>query len=153
MLTDPLQPVRGPDGRIIPSPIIDAYNRLVERAGCPRPSHRMELFTTSRDEEAADAVWQTAGFARYREVIGLNPGGAFGPAKNWDVKSFAAVARMFVDQRGSGVLVFCGPAERQLARDIADLAQRPGVFAPGGPTVVPGFEQGMCPPHRSADHH
>src|SRR5262249_3629579 len=36
---------------------------------------------------------------------------------------------LFADQRGSGVLVLCGPAERDLARQIATDAQRPGVRA------------------------
>jgi heptosyltransferase II len=129
LLTDPLDPVRGPDGNLIPSPVIDAYNRLAERAGCSQPSYRLELFTTSRDEEAADAVWQAAGFARHPEVICLNPGAAFGSAKHWDVKAFARLAQILVDRRGSGVLALCGPGERDLAREIVSLAQRPGVYS------------------------
>ena len=59
-------------------PYIDAYNRLVEVAGCPRPGYRMELFTTARDEAAADDVWMRTGLVRASEVICLNPGAAFG---------------------------------------------------------------------------
>src|SRR5262249_48796050 len=33
------------------------------------------------------------------------------------------------DRRGSGVLVLCGPAERALARCIAQTAGRPGIHA------------------------
>jgi heptosyltransferase-2 len=129
LLTDRLEPLRDDQGQRVPSPVIDAYNLLAERAGCPRPSHRLELFTTTRDEAAADRVWQQAPFDEHPEVICLNPGAAFGAAKHWPAEHFAALARDFVDRRGSGVLVLCGPAERDLARQIVSLARRPGVHS------------------------
>jgi heptosyltransferase-2 len=127
LLTDRLRPVISAAGRLLPSPVIDAYNRLVERAGCPSPSYRMELFTTPRDEEAAAAVWRQAGFIDPDEVICLNPGAAFGAAKHWPAEHFAGLARDLADRRGSKVLVLCGPGERDLARAIGTLAGRPAV--------------------------
>ncbi|MBV9125379.1 MAG: ADP-heptose--LPS heptosyltransferase, partial [Planctomycetes bacterium] len=41
LLTDRLAPLRGEDGRLLPSPVIDAYSKLVEQVGCPRPTYRM----------------------------------------------------------------------------------------------------------------
>jgi heptosyltransferase-2 len=129
LLTDRLPPVRDARGRLRPSPVIDAYNRLVEAVGCSRPSQRMELFTTARDEAGADVIWQRAGFAACPEVVCLNPGAAFGSAKHWPAESFARLAQALADQRGSGVLVLCGPGERDLARQIVGLARRPTVSA------------------------
>jgi heptosyltransferase-2 len=129
LLTDRLHPNRGSGRRRVPNPVIDDYNRLVEHVGCPPPGYRMELFTTAGDEAAADAVWHQAGFADQPEVVCLNPGAAFGAAKHWPAESFAALARSLVDRRGSGVLVLCGPGERDLARQIVALAGRPGVHA------------------------
>ena len=34
-----------------------------------------------------------------------------------------------VDRRGSGILILCGPGERQLARRITELTRRPGVHS------------------------
>jgi heptosyltransferase-2 len=127
LLSDGLDPARRPDGKLLPSPALDAYNRLAEAAGCPDPGHRMELFTTPQGEAAADAVWEQAGLARYPEVVCLNPGAAYGAAKHWHSESFALLAQRLVDERGCGVLVLCGPAERALARQIAALARRPAV--------------------------
>jgi heptosyltransferase-2 len=129
LLTDPLPPTCAPDGRRVPSPVIDDYNRMIEHVGCPRPSHRMELATTPADEAAADAVWARTGLAGCAEVVCLNPGGAFGSAKHWPAESFARLARYLVDRRGCGVLVLCGPAERDTARQIVADARRPGVFS------------------------
>jgi heptosyltransferase II len=132
LLTDRLTPLRGPDGRLVPSPVIDAYNRLAERAGCPWPGYRLELATTGRDEQAADALWRKEGLDRSTEVVCLNPGAAFGSAKHWPAESFARLAREIADRRGSGILVLCGPNEEVLARRIVNLAARHGVVSVAG---------------------
>lgn len=125
LLTDALESERDPRGKLLPSPIIHAYNRLAEQVGSPRPSYRMELFTTPGDEQAADEVWATAGFSAAAEVVCLNPGAAFGSAKHWPADYFVALARDLVDKRGSQILVLCGPNERDLARKIVSESDRP----------------------------
>jgi heptosyltransferase-2 len=128
LLNEAIEPVRGPDGKLKPSPVINAYNLLAQQAGCPFPGFRMELFTTPDDETAAQAVWRRGELARYPEIVCFNPGAAFGAAKHWSADYFAQLAQELVDRRGSGVLVLCGPAERELARRIAGLARRPAVI-------------------------
>ena len=132
LLTDALAPTQGTDGRPTPSPIIDAYNRIAERVGCPRPGYRQELATTERDELAADCVWQQEFKHNHPEVVCLNPGAAFGSAKHWSAESFAILAQKLVDRRGSAVLVLCGPKEVELARQIVHLASRPQVASIAG---------------------
>ncbi len=129
LLTDTLETVRGSNGRPLPSPILDAYNKLVEHVGCPSPGWRMNLGTTPLDEAAASHIWHAAGFAADSEIICLNPGAAFGAAKHWPSAYFADVARNLAEQRGAGVLVLCGPAERELAREIVTIACHPHVRA------------------------
>ncbi len=131
LLTDALPPIRDAAGKLTPSPVLDAYNLLAVRAGCPDPGRKMTLFTTPADEADADAVWKNAGLSRYREVICLNPGAAFGSAKHWPVDHFAALARDLAEKRGAGVLVLCGPAERPLSQEIAGRARCPAVHALG----------------------
>jgi heptosyltransferase-2 len=141
LLTDALEPVRDDLGRLKPSPVLDAYNRLAERAGCPRPTRLMELFTTPADERAADQVWERAGFEDYSEVICLNPGAAFGAAKHWPSAYFATLAGKLAEERGSAVLVLCGPRERELARAIVTQACHPNVCSLAeltNPTVAGG---------------
>jgi heptosyltransferase II len=129
LLTDALAPARDRTGRLTPSPVLDAYNRLAEHVGCTWPGHRMELFTTPDDETAADRVWESAGLDTRGEVIVLNPGAAFGSAKHWPSEYFVALAQDLVRARGCGVLVLCGPSEAALARRIATAARLPEVVA------------------------
>lgn len=114
-------------GRFVPSPVIDDYNRLAVALGTADPGHRMELFTTPADEAAADGVWQRSGLGRYARVVGLNPGAAFGAAKHWPAEHFAALARMLTQRLGCGVVVLCGPGEREMAREIAARSRSPHV--------------------------
>jgi heptosyltransferase-2 len=127
LLTDALAAIRDGRGRLVPSPVIDAYNRLVAHVGCPSPGHRMELFTTPQDEVAADIVWDRERLNRFSEIICLNPGAAFGAAKHWPVEHFAKLANILARQRGSGVLVLCGPTEREQCREIIAGANHPHV--------------------------
>src|SRR6266852_7517541 len=46
LLTERLEPVRDASGKLRPSPVLLAYNRLAEAAGCAATSCRMELYTT-----------------------------------------------------------------------------------------------------------
>ncbi len=140
LLTEALSPLRDARGRLTPSPVLDAFNRLAEAAGCPPPGTRMELFTTPADEAATAEVWRRAGLESYGEVICLNPGAAFGAAKHWPSDSFATLARRLAVERGSGVLVLCGPGERELARGIAARANHPAVHALADLTVLPPCE-------------
>src|SRR5436305_4265524 len=44
LLTDALAPARDEHGRLLVSPLLDAYNRLAEHVGCPPPDRHLELF-------------------------------------------------------------------------------------------------------------
>lgn len=129
LLSRRLYPVRDANGRPKPVPVIDDYNRLVRPLGVPDPGHRMELFTTPADEGAADAVWARFGLHRFSTVVGLNPGGAFGAAKHWPTAHFGELARVLADRRGCGVLVLCGPAEREIASAVSAQANHPAVVS------------------------
>jgi heptosyltransferase-2 len=126
LLTEALAPIRDDTGNLKPSPVVDAYNRLSEIAGAS-PDRQLRLATTPRQDAAANHVWRETGLDRFREVVCLNPGAAFGASKHWSVDSFAALARRLARERGCGVLVLCGPSERQMAREIVAGAGAPGV--------------------------
>ena len=128
LLSRALHPKSDSWGRPVPLPAIDDYNRLALEVGTPDPGYRMELFTTPTDEAAARTVWNQFALHKYQRVVGLNPGAAFGAAKHWPAESFAHLARMLTQRLGCGVLVHCGPSEREMARRIAEDSRSPHVF-------------------------
>jgi heptosyltransferase-2 len=128
LLTTRLEAVGGRDGGFTPTPALDDYNRLTVALGTSDPGRRMELFTTAADEAAADAVWERFGLHRYPRVVALNPGAAFGAAKHWPIGSFVRLAELLT-RRGCGVLVLCGPGEREMARAIAGQTRSNRVFS------------------------
>lgn len=142
-LTDPLEFARDASGRFKPSPVLDDYNRLAQAIGCPAPGHRLELFTTAADERGADLVWEKFRLGEKRELVCLNPGAAFGASKHWSAESFARLAQNLVDWRDCKVLILCGPAERELAREIATLAGRPGVSTLADETLSLGLTKAL----------
>jgi heptosyltransferase-2 len=124
LLTDPLLP----KPREQPHPVIDEYLRLAAQLGCDTRSRETELAVLPRDEAQLAAFWQAQPRElRSRPVVALNPGGAFGTAKHWPTRHFAALARKIATELGRTALVLCGPAERDTAREIVRLAGHPRV--------------------------
>lgn len=101
-----------------PVPTIDSYLLLASALGCPPEPPRMELATTAEDERAADAVWKQLDLPPGEKVVVLNTGGAFGLAKRWPAEHFAGLAGRIAAEHDYHVLVNCGPAERDMAREI-----------------------------------
>ncbi|MBX3425373.1 MAG: lipopolysaccharide heptosyltransferase II [Pirellulales bacterium] len=135
------EPRRG--WRRVPAPTIDSYLQVAMAAGCDWEPPRLELATTAEDEAAADRAWAALGLPAGERVVVLNSGGAFGAAKSWPVEHFAALAARLVDERGLSVLVNCGPAERDAARDIVRQAARPAVTSLADFDVPLGLSKGV----------
>lgn len=151
LLTDRLEP----KPRHQPHPVLDEYLRLAAHLGCRNLTRNMELATTADDEHQLRAFWRrqrargaavppavvsgqaTVGLSTPApkghspdpgQYICLNPGGAFGAAKHWPVSSFAELARRAANELGTTVLVLCGPAERDEAREIVRIAAHRAVI-------------------------
>lgn len=126
LLTDRLPP----RPKSIPHPVIDEYLRIAAYLGCAPLDRHMELTCLPEDEVRFDefAAQQPVDL-RSTAYIALNPGGAFGSAKHWPTASFAALARRIAVELGHAVLVLCGPAEREQATSIVELAQHPRILS------------------------
>ena len=128
LLTGKVYPQRN-GRRIAPAPMVDYYLALTEAVGCPAESPRLELALTDADRQAADVVWHNLGLRQDGRVVTLNSSGAYGSAKLWPPEHFAELARRIVDSADHDVLIVCGPAEREIGRDIVRRADRPRVFS------------------------
>ncbi len=113
----------------VPSPVMDEYARIALAAGATQVGRQIEACVTPEDTARWAAFCDRGGLApeARRGFICFNTGGAFGPAKNWPVESFAALARRVRRELDRDVLVVCGPAEVENARAIAQAAKDVGV--------------------------
>jgi heptosyltransferase-2 len=115
--------------RYKPAPVLDYYLELAYAFGCAAESPQLELATSPADEAAADAAWQKLGLPCGERVVVFNSGGAFGAAKLWPNPYFAELARRIVTTSDASVLVLCGPAEKDVAREIVGRAAHPRVVS------------------------
>ena len=118
-------------------PTIDGYLKLAAAAGADFEPPRLELATTDADEAAADRVWQRLGLPPGKRVVVLNTGAAYGAAKQWPVEHCAALARRLASEAHVSVLVNCGPAEREVAREVVARAAHRGVVGLAGFDELP----------------
>lgn len=112
-----------------PTSALDQYLTLIAALGCDATSKQVELTTTTDDERAADRVWTKFNLPVGRQVVIFNTGGAFGAAKLWPNEYFAELARRIVQTSDCSVLMLCGPAERDAARDIIHRVGSPRVVS------------------------
>lgn len=124
LLTDRLQAPRQ-NGKLVPISAVDYYLKLAEHLGCQNPSRQLELGTLPHDEELVEHIWQHLGLPTGQQTIGLNVGGAYGSAKRWSAEHATNLASRIARELGYGVLVLCGPKERESAREIAATANHP----------------------------
>ncbi len=127
-----------PKPKAEPHPVLDEYLRLAEHLGCADRPRRMELVTRPEDEQRLKEFWETQDpRLATMGIVSLNPGGAFGAAKHWPVGHFAELARRLAETQHKTILVLCGPAEREPARQIVREARHP--FVTSLANVEPGI--------------
>ena len=92
----------------------------------PAGGVRPELRLRAEDLAWAAQYLESQGLGQAR-LLGLAPGAAFGPAKQWPAERFAAVARE-LGERFDAVLLFGSQGEAAALR-----GRGPGFGGPGGP--------------------
>jgi heptosyltransferase-2 len=127
LLTDKLS-MRTRRFKLLPQSAMDNYLRLAALLGCTDLAQPPRLGTSPADEAAADGVWQRLGLPPGERTVVMHNGGGWGgqaEAKAWPCEYFGELARRISTAHGLGVLVLCGPAERETAARIATEAKHP----------------------------
>ncbi len=119
--------VESPKAHMLTVPQVDRFIEIAVAAGCRDMTPDLTLASSPGDEEEADADWRQLGLPAGDNVVVLNGGSGTGSARHWPVTHFAALAHQIVTKLGMSVLVNCGPAERDAARDIVKLSASPHV--------------------------
>jgi len=86
-----------------------------------------ELVTTPAEQDAAAALLRAAGWQPGQKLIGLSPGAAYGPAKQWFPDRFAAVAAALQEKYAATIVLLGAADDRQIAETIAGAMPIPPI--------------------------
>jgi len=134
LLTDVVPPRR--DEPVVPPPV--AFMDLAPTVGVPRGSLELELAATPEQLARGDALLARLFPDRTGRLVVLNDNSSNGTARAWGVEKHARLARLIADRLpGVRVLVHCGPADRESAREIVTRADSPAVRGLGDLAELP----------------
>jgi heptosyltransferase-2 len=124
-LLKPAVPLKPEDRRIHET---EYYLRMLSGAGfrTPPPGPVQPMFYLSdQTRRQADERLNELGLGKSL-VLGVAPGAAYGPAKQWPAVRFADAANLIMAGRPGGVLIFGSAGERRVAREVLDHLKGPG---------------------------
>jgi heptosyltransferase II len=98
---------------------IDYYLEILKGARLVATPVEMEIFISDAEKRQANQRIQDSGCSDKACVIGINPGAAFGTAKRWYANRFADVCNRLKSIPDACFLIFGGPGEEELGKDIA----------------------------------
>jgi lipopolysaccharide heptosyltransferase II/tetraacyldisaccharide 4'-kinase len=90
---------------------------------------KLHLSETERAEGKSFLI--SSGLDPARPWVGLAPGAAYGPAKRWPAKRFAAVADLLHREFQAGLVLLGGPADQEAAAAVQQGGRRPSLNLAG----------------------
>lgn len=104
--------------RRVPEPMPGYYAKLLDQLGIPAGREGTILHVTDAERSEIDAWLRQRGLADGRRLVLLTAGAAYGASKLWGLDKFAAVGRA-LQERGDAAIVLAGPAEVDMAEEVA----------------------------------
>jgi heptosyltransferase-2 len=128
LLTEAVPPPRDDRGRVTIVPPPQAFMDVVAAAGVPPGPLTVELTATAEERAAGDHVLAGLFPGRSGPLVVLNDNSSNGTARAWGGEKLAALARWLAERLPDArVLVHCGPADREQAREVVARAAHPAV--------------------------
>ncbi|MCX5913548.1 MAG: lipopolysaccharide heptosyltransferase II [Deltaproteobacteria bacterium] len=114
---------------------VDYYRAMTAGLGFQsRPSPPSLALTKSQREEG-ERILDSRGLQRERGLIGLAPGAAYGPAKQWFPERFASLADRLSRDWGARILIFGSQGDRGAASQLIRSARREAADFTGQTTL------------------
>jgi len=130
LLTGGPQPRRD-NHRITPRPMVEYYMEICRWLNFDTPSQpRPRLFYSQTTQQNGARLIESCGITPADMVIGMNPGARFGSSKCWPPEYFARLAEMIAQRWDCKIILFTGPGEQDLGRQIVKLS-RAKIINPG----------------------
>jgi len=110
--------------RFIPRPMVDYYLEIARWLNLATPVRsRPRLFMSEAVQEKGRRLLKRYCISPEDTVIGLNPGAQFGSSKCWPPAHFARLAELISRDRHCKILLFIGPGEEDIGKEIVKHSQ------------------------------
>ena len=110
------------NGKVKKGHQVDYYRAMTAGLGFQSPPSPPSLSITKRQGEESERILSSRGLQGERRLIGLAPGAAYGPAKQWFPERFAALADRFSRGWGARLLIFGSQGDRGTASQLIQNA-------------------------------
>jgi heptosyltransferase-2 len=110
---------------------VDYYLGILKGVGIPDRCHRLQLTVGKGETQKAERILNQWRIRSTDRLVGMNPGAAFGPAKQWPPDRFAALGDRIRETFGATILIFGGPQDRLLGQKICQQMRHPAVNLAG----------------------
>jgi len=110
---------------------VDYYLGILKGVGIPDRCRRLHLSIGEEAARKSETILDRYGIRNADRLVGLNPGAAFGPAKQWLPDRFALLGDRIRETVGAKILIFGGPQDQILGRKICQGMRHPAVNLAG----------------------
>jgi heptosyltransferase-2 len=110
--------------RITPRPGVEYYMEICRWLKIDTPAQlKPRLFCSDATLDQGGRLLESHGITPDDMVIGMNPGARFGSSKCWPPEYFAELAEMIAKKWDCKIMLFIGPGEQDLGRQIVNLSR------------------------------
>ena len=102
--------------------VVDLYLKCLQPLGIDEPRGRPGLYLSDDDREFREKFYGQHRLGDSGPLVGFHPGARW-PGKRWPADMFCSLGRLLKKRQGTGVLVFGGPGEEDLAGQVAEGIQ------------------------------
>ncbi len=114
---------------------VERYLALLQTLDIPIVSRDLSLHVSAEAEAFAKEIWEHYQLTSEQFIIGLNPGGAFGPSKRWLPSRFAALADHLQLVEKARVIFFGNKADQAIVDQITASMRTPALSLVGKDTL------------------
>ena len=114
------------NGHITPRSMVEYYLEICRWLNFDMPTQlKPRLFYSQATLDKGARLIENYGITRADRVIGMNPGARYGSSKCWPPEYFAGLAEMISRKWDCKIMLFVGPEELDLGRQIVNLSRAP----------------------------
>ncbi|MBA3011449.1 MAG: lipopolysaccharide heptosyltransferase II [Proteobacteria bacterium] len=119
--------------------LIDYYMGILKGAGLEGDGRQLDLVIGNADMAFAKKVLAENGLGSSGPVIGINPGATGGTAKRWFPDRYAALCRRLSREYQTKVMIFGGPGDGALGKEIMGMAKDCCINIAGRTSLLQAF--------------